>query len=256
MPEWNRDYYQQLQDRFQELAQSLQAPIEDVATGRVAPALDDIAIGSGRRLRGAALYFDIRGFTKRTVSSDPTELRRTLIMLDCVIPTVMQVVYDHGGYIEKNTGDGIMALVGLGEPDAVAANSAIDIAVTTFCVLANILNPALQRAQIAPVEARIGIDLGPMLIARIGTHTGSSAHQRNFLTAVGPSANIACKLQAKAGTNQIWVGDLVKTNAHQSRQQHFVRKDEADLEWIWIYQGTTNRYHYWHYNAYRANPNA
>jgi adenylate cyclase len=252
MPDWNVEYKQKLVTRFDELARSLRAPLSDVTLGRVVPSLDDIAIGSARNLSAAALFFDIRGFTLRTSSPEHEDLKRTLIMLDYVVPTVMQIVFDHGGYVEKNTGDGIMALMGIGEERAVAANRAIDVAVTTFHTLKHIVNPALTRANIQPVDARIGIDLGNLLIARIGTPTGSSAHPRNFLTAVGPAANIASKLQGKAGTNEIWVGNSVKQLAHDWRQSLFIRKDALDQDWPWIIQGTTERYAYWHYSAVRS----
>ncbi len=254
MPRWNGSYWTRLNERFARLVQEIDVPIEGVTGGRVAPALDDIAIGSARKLRGAALFFDLRGFTRLNASTETADLQRVLTMLDCVIPSVMQIVYDHDGYVEKNTGDGIMALIGLGEDDATAANLALDVAVTTFAVLRHLVNPALASRGIEPVAARIGIDLGDMLIARIGTRTGSSDHPRNFLTAVGPAPNIACKLQGKAGTDEIWVGDLVKCHAGQYRQPHFRRRDLQDTDWIWIYKGTTERYPYWNYAAYRSPP--
>lgn len=251
MPSWDAAYCRKLSERFEALLENVDTQIDDVSAGRVAPALDDIPIGSARKLRGAALFFDIRGFTQLNSSSETEDLQRVLTMLDCVIPTVMQIVYDHGGYVEKNTGDGVMALIGLGEDDSTSANLAIDVAVTTFYALKHIVNPELASRGIASVDARIGIDLGDMLIARIGTPTGSSDHPRNFLTAVGPAPNIACKLQGKAQTNEIWAGDLVKRHAWQNRQPHFVQKDIGDTNWTWIYKGTTDRYSYWHYNAVR-----
>lgn len=254
MPAWNREYAQSLRTRFEERIPAINASLKDTGEGRVAPALEDIPIGTGRYLRGAALYFDIRGFTKRTASPDLSDLRQTLLMLNAVIPTVMSIVYDYGGYVEKNTGDGVMALCGIGETDEVAANTALDIAVTSFYALQHILNPLLTAAGHQAVDARIGIDLGPLLIARIGTPSGSSDHQRNFLTAVGPAANIACKLQGKAGTNEIWVGNLVKSKAHAWRQDFFVMKDANDTDWTWVHRGTVNRYHYWLYNASRIEP--
>ncbi len=254
MPEWNKEYVEKLRSRFQALAESIDESTKKITEGRVAPALDDIPIGGARYLRGAALYFDIRGFTKRTRSPELTDLRGTLVMLNAVIPTIMSIIYDLGGYVEKNTGDGVMALCGLGEDDKVSANLALDVAVISFYALEHIVNPALVRAGYASVEARIGIDVGNMLIARIGTHSGSSAHQRNFLTAVGPAANIACKLQGKAGTNEIWVGNLVKNQAHDWRQKFFEVKDSGDLDWDWFHHNTTQRYHYWRYNAYRLEP--
>ncbi|WP_221028912.1 adenylate/guanylate cyclase domain-containing protein [Actomonas aquatica] len=228
--------------------------LENVSGGRVAPALDDLTIGTGREVKAAISFFDIRGFTKRTSVSDSDGLKRTLFMLNLVIPTMMQIVYDHGGYIEKNTGDGIMAVFGVGKEFNESSNFALDAAVVSFYALKNWVNPILQHAGIPDVEARIGIDAGTLLLSRIGMASGSAAHQRNFLTAIGPAANIASKLQGKAGTNEIWVSALIKSNAHDWRQAFFKRKDEGDTEWTWVHKGTNNRYTYWHYNATRSAP--
>jgi adenylate cyclase len=251
---WNATYFGELTDRFADLAAAIPDQLEDVGVGRVAPSLDDLNIGSGRRLTAAVLFFDIRGFTNRTSSEAEVDLKRTLLMLNSVIPTVMQVVYDHDGYVEKNTGDGVMAIVGAGESVAVAANRALDVATTCFATLTHVINPYLVSKGVLPVDARIGIDVGSIVIARIGGPTGSSDHPRNFLTAVGPTANIACKLQAKAGTNEIWAGDLVKQNASPLRLPFFVRKDEFDVDWLWTYAQSGQRYGYWHYNAVRTMP--
>jgi class 3 adenylate cyclase len=112
MPAWTTGYLDTLRERFNTLTNGLRDRLDAVADGRIAPAVDDITIGSGRSLRAAALFFDIRGFTARTSSPVPADLKRTLLMLDCVIPMVMNVIHDHNGYVEKNTGDGVMGIIG------------------------------------------------------------------------------------------------------------------------------------------------
>lgn len=254
MPTWNVEYFNSLRERLEGL-QALNAQrLADVTAGRVAPGVDDIAIGSGKLVKAVILFFDIRGFTDRTGSSDEIELKKTLSMLNQVIPTVMRIIFDFGGYVEKNTGDGVMAIFGIGEAPKIACNNALSASTTIFYVLKKLINPALNDQGIAPVNARIGMDYGPILLSRIGTASGSSAQQRNFLTAVGPPANIASKLQGKADTDQIWTGDLVRLHAEEWRKSFFVREDESDATWKWIYSGTPNRYAYWNYNAFRKDP--
>jgi len=252
MPNWTNDYYQSLVERFDSINDGLGSRLDDVIEGRVTPSLEDITIGSARKLRVAVLFFDIRNFSSLTSSPDLDQLRSALFMLDCVISMIMHVVYDYDGYIEKNTGDGILAIVGAEEDDATAANSAIDIAVISFYLLDNLINPYLVQNEVEAINARVGIDLGTLLISRIGTQTGSSKHPRNFLTAVGPSANLANQLQNMAGTNQTWVGDLVKTNAYKSRQGFFI--DKTPAPWTWTYVNDASTYRIWHYDAQRKNP--
>ncbi len=254
MPLWTKQYLQSLRNKLTQIVDGLDNRLEVVVDGRTAPALDSITIGSGRKMRTAILFFDIRGFTNRTTSSDMNSLKNTLFMLDCVIPMVMQIIYDFGGYIEKNTGDGLMAIIGAEKTDSVAANDSLNTATTIFYVLKNVINPLLEAKGIQKVDARIGIDLGTVLIARIGLPTGTARHQRNFLTAVGPSANLACKIQGMAGTNQIWTGDNIKRLAQEWRKDYFV--DKTPTDWTWTYSNdATKSYKVWFYNATKTNPN-
>lgn len=247
MPSWNKDYWEKIKESFYSNVGGLQDKVDSVTDGRVAPKLEDLTIGSGRKMRAACLFFDIRGFTSRTSSSDDDKLKETLYMLNCVIPTVMNIIYDYNGYIEKNTGDGIMAIIGLEEEDSVSTANALDASLTIFYTLKNLINPHLESKNIKKVDARIGIDLGKILITRIGLPTGTSKHQRNFLTAVGPTANIASKIQNKAETNKIWVGDQIKKQASDFNQQYFKRKTPSD--WTWIYELSKDKYDVWEYAA-------
>ena len=247
MPNWNKEYWESIIEHFNNNIDGLDDRVDSVTDGRVTPALEDINIGSGRKMRAACLFFDIRGFTKRTDSSDMEKLKETLYMLNCVIPTVMKIIYDFNGYIEKNTGDGIMAIIGADDDDETSALNALNASLTIFYTLKNIINPHLETKGIKKVDARIGIDLGQMLITRIGLPTGKSKHKRNFLTAVGPTPNIASKIQNAADTNEIWVSDQIKQKAPKIYQKHF--KIKIIEGWNWIYKGTTKIYHVWKFQA-------
>lgn len=247
MPNWNKEYYDSLEEKFEKITDGLADRIDGVINGTIAPAIDDIAIGSAKKMSAAILFFDIRGFTSRTSSSDLSKLKETLIMLDCVIPMVMHIIYDNNGIIEKNTGDGIMAIVGLEDNDNVAAQNALTAATTIFYTLNKMINPYLASLGIKKVDARIGIDVGEVLVARIGTKKGTAKHDRSFLTIVGPTANIASKIQNQAGTNQIWVGDQIMKHAEEYRKSYF--KDVTPANWNWIYTPSRNRYSIWHFDA-------
>lgn len=252
MPTWNLAYLQEVSDKLTTITDGLNDRLDSIVDGRTSPALEDIAIGSGRKMRAAILFFDIRGFTNRTGSADLDKLKETLYMLDCVIPIVMKVIYDHNGYVEKNTGDGVMAIIGSEESDEIAANTALDIATAIFYVLKHIVNPHLESLGIKKVDARIGLDMGTLLITRIGLPTGTSKTKRNFLTAVGPCANLASKIQHMAQTNEIWTGDLIKENCRENRKTHFIDKTPSD--WTWSYNKSDRSYKIWNYNAVKVEP--
>jgi len=69
--------------------------------------------------------------------------------------------------------------------------------------------------------------MGPLLLARIGMPKGSAAHDRSFLTAVGPAANLASKLQDFASAGQIYTDHLVQQNAPAGWKQWFVDRTPA-----------------------------
>ncbi|MGJ8593070.1 MAG: adenylate/guanylate cyclase domain-containing protein [Aquaticitalea sp.] len=252
MPNWNLKYWLELNNQFNSLTEDLEDRVESITSGRKTPALDEINIGSGRKMSAAVLFFDIRGFTNRTSSSDDNKLKETLYLLNCVIPMVMKIIYDHGGYIEKNTGDGIMAIIGTEDDDIKASNQALSASTVIFYCLNHMINPHLERVNIQKVDARIGIDIGNILITRIGLPSGTSKHKRNFLTVVGPTANIASKIQNMSATNEIWVGDLIKRYAYDWRINYF--KEKTPTDWTWNYSSSGNKYKVWQYNAVKLNP--
>ncbi len=250
MPEWTRDYFKSLEERFHLIVENSADRVPDIVQGRVAPGTEDLAIGSAKQIRAAVLFFDIRGFSQRTGSAALSELRKTLHMLNCVVPIAMHIIFDQGGYVEKNTGDGIMAIFPRSSSDREAADAALDAASMIFYVLRTVVNPYLTSIGIDSVDARIGIDLGTILVAKIGTHTGNSRFDRNFSTAIGPAANIACKIQHLAGTNQIFVGDLIRRNCSVAQGNLFLDATPHPSEWDWSYANSpTNRYFVWHFAA-------
>lgn len=73
------------------------------------PDLSNLEIGSARRMDAAILFFDLENFT--TTSSQISN-EATLFVLNNIIPSITRIISHWGGTIEKNTGDGIMAILG------------------------------------------------------------------------------------------------------------------------------------------------
>lgn len=249
MPSWTTAYHAELKALFGELTEALPTRLRQVVTGRTTPALEQLTIGTAREVTATVMFFDIEDSTHRTPTGSSLHLRTTLATLNCVIPMISRIVTDHGGYIEKNTGDGLMAVFGPGDQ---SADDALDSATTCFCALREFVNPYLAQNGIAPVNARIGIDRGQILVARIGLPTGTADNQRNFLTAIGPAANIAFRLQGVAGTNGICVGHSVRQNATGQRANDF--QAFIPPNWTWVFEGTPNPYWVWKYTAQRTAP--
>ena len=252
MQQFTSDYLAKLTERFDTITSGLEDRLKDIVDGRVTPAIDDIAIGSARKMSASVLFFDIRNFSGRTSSPELADLKKTLYMLDCVIPMVMQVIYDNGGYVEKNTGDGIMGVLGAEEDSENTAKSAVSAALTIAYIIENVINPHLRDEGIDPVDWRMGIDQGQLLIARIGLVSGSAKHPRNFLSLVGTPANIASKIQHEAQTNQILIGNNVQRSLPEDRSKRCSLATPSN--WSWIYTATRQTYNVYSYSGRWSDP--
>lgn len=242
---WSKDIFDELQRECRRALAKTPKSVSDVSKARVLPSLGAFSLAEGKAVKAAALFFDLRGFTERINSDDLIVRMEGLAVLNAVIPVVSRIVCGVGGYIEKNTGDGVMAIIGVEEDDHDAVSTSILVALRIFSALDQVINPELLRIGIAPTDARIGIDYGQLLLARVGLPTGTASMDRNFITAVGASANIACKIQQQAGTNQIWLGDSLRMYAPQEWLQWFQEVSIPDWTWIWTPSGEP--YRVWNY---------
>lgn len=244
---WNRDYWGELSSQFKHLTRDLKSKLDQVVAGKVVPSIAYMPLGSARKLNAAVLFFDLRGS-----SNLPSPV--ALYTLNVVIPSIMRIVHDHDGYIEKNTGDGVMAIFA-GAEEKQTCKSSLQCALASFCFLQEVINPHFLQIGLQNVEARIGIDFGEILLSRVGVPKGSARQDRSFLTAIGAAPNIACRLQEQAGTNEIWVGDAVKVHAPAEWVCSFIRKSPS--EWNWVQKGNTSQqYAAWHFNHQLAIPTA
>ncbi|OQW36951.1 MAG: hypothetical protein A4E19_14545 [Nitrospira sp. SG-bin1] len=242
---WNRGYWNELALQFKGLTQDLKSKLDQVVSGRVVPSIDNIPIGSARKLDAAVMFFDLRGSSRLPVDV-------ATYALNVVIPTVMRIVHDHDGYIEKNTGDGVMAIFTSGDGKK-TCKSALQSAMACFCVLREIINPHLLKIGLPTAAARIGIDFGEIVVSRVGVPKGSARQDRSFLTAIGSAPNIACRLQEQAGTNEIWVGNAVKEQAPAEWGGSFLRKFPS--EWNWVQKSNPSQlYAAWHFYCELAVP--
>lgn len=241
--EWTQAYLGEIRDRVRERAGVIPDQLAAVSDGRVMPRIEDLKIGYARELDVCVFFFDIKDFSQRT------DAKKALHLLNLLIPEVMNLVRDYGGAVEKNTGDGVMAIFGADTSDHTRkATDAVGCAVTVKYVIEKIVNPLLVENKVDPVEFRIGIDKGSVLIAKIGIHS------LNFLTAVGPNANLAFRLQGLARTNGVCIGAF----AHDALPESWKKLAElfAPPNWGWTIteRGRKVPYRTYHYTGVRVDP--
>ncbi len=234
---WNHSLYVNLSRfvRYQVNQNSRRS--KRIPDARTMPDLKTLKIGTAKRMTAAIMFFDFENFT--TVTSHITK-EQTLMILNVATTTVMRIVREWKGTVEKHTGDGVMAILGTETPqmDIIARNAIESVQTIKYMMLTDVL-PQLLAEGLPPLNFRIGVEMGEVLISRIGLHN------MNFLTAVGSPANRASKLETLARQNGIAVGENLANNLH-SYLHKFLEKG-VDKTWDWYHSDRITPYNYFHY---------
>jgi adenylate cyclase len=153
------------------------------------------------------LFSDIVGFTQM---SNTLRARRVAELLNEYLEAMTAAVFDNGGTIDKFMGDGILAM--FGAPEELTANEQVRRAAATARAMLNSLNQLNQRWSEQGILGDNGL---PLVQFRCGIHQGTAVvgmfggKQRSDYTAIGPSVNIAARLQQAAKPNSVLVSAAV-----------------------------------------------
>jgi adenylate cyclase len=150
-------------------------------------------VPGGEKRRVAILFSDIRGFTALSERMSPDE---TASLLNEYFTEMVQVVFEHGGTLDKFIGDAVMALWGAPFAHGDDAERAVAAAVAMQRVLAE-LNRAWQRQGRPPLAVGIGLSLGEVFAGNIGSD------RRLEYTVIGDEVNTAARLCAQAGAGEV-----------------------------------------------------
>jgi adenylate cyclase len=167
---------------------------------------DGVRLG-GVRQKVTALFADIRNFTTLSETSTPELI---VNLLNRYFSSVSEVIFKHGGTLDKYIGDGLMALFGApyaGELDAVkAVRAAIEMQRTM-----SMFNEQMRMENLPPIEIGIGVNTGPAIVGYIGSET------RLDYTAIGDTINTAARLEGIAQSGQI----VISENTMQALDETF-----------------------------------
>jgi signal transduction histidine kinase/CheY-like chemotaxis protein len=171
------------------------------------------------------LFTDLVGFTRL---SNVLQARRIAELLNEYLAEMTQAVFATGGTVDKFIGDAVMAIYGAPEelPPAEQVKRAIAAARQMLRSLAD-LNQRWEKMGIVnyktipPVRFRCGIHQGSAVVGMFG------AKERADYTAIGPSVNIASRLQEAAHPNSILVSDEV---AQYLQPQEIIQSALFDLK--------------------------
>ena len=143
------------------------------------------------------LFADIRGFTSLSERENP---ERVVRLLNRYFTAMTEIIFEHGGTLDKYIGDGLMAL--FGAPTA-TPNDAINAAKAAVVMQRKInsLNGELVAEGLTPVTVGIGLHTGEAVVGYIGSE------KRSEYTAIGDTVNLAARLEANARGGQILLSE-------------------------------------------------
>jgi len=155
-------------------------------------------------LDATVLFCDLSGFTSFCESNTPEDVGR---LLNLYLGGLTEVVFAHGGTVDKYIGDAIMCIFGApfkGEHDA---RNAVRCAIAMRREFARILDT--EEGFVGKnLKVHIGINTGPVVAGTVGSSL------RMEYTALGDTVNIAARLEGVAKSGQIVIGpttaELVK----------------------------------------------
>ncbi len=159
------------------------------------------------------LFADIRGFTAISEREKP---EKVVGLLNKYFSVMSDIIFEHGGTLDKYIGDGLMAIFGaptVGEEDAL---NAVKAAVTMQKQIAK-LNEELRAEGYEGISIGIGLHTGEATIGYIGSD------KRSEYTAIGDTVNLASRLESNAGGGQVLMteataaasGNLIPVNQRE-----------------------------------------
>ncbi len=144
------------------------------------------------------LFSDIVSFTKLSEGLPPTDVAAFVRQY---LTVMTDIVFKHGGTIDKYIGDAIMALFGapvIGDDDAAAA---VQAALEMRRALPSIKPPGASTTEL---RARFGINTGTVVVGTIGSK------RRAEYTAIGDAVNVAARIQTFARPNEICIDEVTR----------------------------------------------
>lgn len=157
----------------------------------------------GSRREMSVLFSDIRGFTTVTEKGEPEAL---VHQLNEYFTRMVDVVFRHGGTVDKFVGDMVMALFGAPLEDPDHAEHAVATAVDMIHELGE-LNRAWAAKGMKQLDIGIGVNSGEMIAGNIGSSSIMS------YTVIGDNVNLGSRLESlnKEYKTRIIISDATRT---------------------------------------------
>ena len=141
---------------------------------------------SGKDQTVSIMFSDVRGFTKM---AETMGARETVSVLNAYFTDMVDVIFEHGGILDKYIGDAIMALFGAPFPKPEDPDNALAAANDMLGTLKN-FNARQRAVGLTELEIGIGLSTGNVIVGNIGSV------KRMEYTVIGDAVNLASRLES------------------------------------------------------------
>lgn len=162
-------------------------------------------------LTATVLFCDLSGFTTFCEGNSPEVVGK---LLNSYLAAMTEVVFEHGGTVDKYIGDAIMCI--FGAPFSAADDSlrAVRCAVAMRTRFAEMVQDPSFEGIGRGMHVHIGVNSGPVVAGTVGSD------RRMEYTALGDTVNIAARFEGIAGPGEIVIGAETHTkSAHAFRMR-------------------------------------
>ena len=150
------------------------------------------------------LFADIRGFTRISEHAAPEKI---VSLLNRYFSAMTDIIFAHGGTLDKYLGDGLMALFGAPTATPDDASNALNAAVAMQRRLLGI-NRELRDEGFQEIGVGMGLHTGEVVVGYIGSE------RRSEYTAIGDAVNTSSRLESNARGGEILISDATAKAAH------------------------------------------
>jgi adenylate cyclase len=152
------------------------------------------------------LFADIRGFTAFSEREKP---EKVVGILNRYFTAMSEIIFAHGGTLDKYIGDGLMAIFGAPTATSDDAKNAVKTAAAMQRRLVT-LNAELESEGFSRISIGIGLHTGEATVGYIGSE------QRSEYTAIGDAVNLASRLESNARGEQILISEATARASENS----------------------------------------
>jgi|TARA_B100000959_G_C14937821_1_gene606494 class 3 adenylate cyclase len=174
------------------------------------------------KLHMVVLYVDLVGSTNITLRL-PTE--KIAIIISSFAQEMALAIKQHNGYVLKFVGDAVIGYF-MHTSVLLAADNAVSCAKLMIRIMDEGINPILNNYDYPDLLVHIGLDYGDNMVVRYG-----SDKEKSHVDILGPTMNIAAKIQSMAKPQQILIGGYVYEKIHPTVQEQFKKEVWSQTEW-------------------------